>query len=194
MTHIDSEVNKGIGQKNQADAMVLIKHDFSKLEKDIEEVKGDIKFLKEAILSLINNSVLYNKESIEIQREQLELDKIVINRKLDVVKGSEAYLILKDELESMQKTHINTAEICACCGVCKPTALKLMRMIIHEEPNKYLFRICRGHSPAILLKKRQVNTGKINLLTAGAVTIGRDSDIKKRDLALCRRGSLRKKS
>ena len=168
MDNIDKELNKGIGKQNQADAMVLIKHDFSKLENDVDDLKSRLVTIEELIRLVIANQV----------------------RQAEMMCAPDQYSKLKKEIEKSGKNFINTQQVAACCGVSKPTALKVMNALAYKEPDKYSFRRCMGQAPSVIIKKKQVMTEKIRHLTHGAVTVGRDNDMKKLGIALSKRGRI----
>lgn len=155
MKDIDVDINKGIGKQNKACSVTVTEYDFSKIEKDLELVMGQMNIFINALADMAREQKEI-KELFAHMTEQkaleLALKRKNDNKKLNTAINSKAYKLIMETLDISK--FMTTLDIISICNVSKPTALRLMRNVVLNNKGEIFFADNRGNEPARLFIKK----------------------------------------
>lgn len=120
----------------------------------LKTIHNSITVLGEILLR-IYPELVEMKDLAKHTADQKSLEVALMRKKefmlKDTARTSEAYKKLLSIAESQQTVPTSTA--ITACDVSTPTALKLMRLLANDFPDRFKFYKCAGNNPAFLSKR-----------------------------------------
>ncbi len=120
----------------------------------LKTINNSITLLGEILLR-IYPELVEMKDLAKHTADQKSLEVALMRKKefmlKDTARNSDAYKKLLSLAESQQT--VPTSRVMTDCDVSTPTALKLMRLVANDYPDKFKFYKCAGNNPAFLSKR-----------------------------------------